>query len=134
MTGSHDTPKTKAKMSELALARKATRGGVLHDLIDRVVISERTQAAMAAPEVRQRISERTKRALADPDTKARQIAGLKKAFSDPVLRAKISTATKIGMDKWRARTLAAARVVLRQLPRGERAGALAILNAAVGGE
>jgi hypothetical protein len=74
-----------------------------HDLVARALISERTQAAMADPEVRKRISIRTTLAMADPKVKQRQIAGLKAAFACPSLRKKISEATKAGMALWRER-------------------------------
>jgi hypothetical protein len=87
---------------------------------------------MARASTREKISSRTKVALAQPEVKAHQIAGLKSAFSDPVLREKISTATKAGMQRWRAGRLAEAAVVLR-LPRGERETAMAgLASAALG--
>jgi hypothetical protein len=88
---------------------------------------------MARPGVFEKISAATATAMARPDVKQRQSEGLRRRYaSDPELRQRISEATKVGMANWRKRSIAAAATVLQQLPKSERAKALATLNAAFG--
>jgi hypothetical protein len=111
--GSHHTAEAREKIG-------AGNRGKTRDLVFRAEISARTQAAMAAPEVRQRVSERTKAALADPDVNARQRAGLKAAFADPALRLKVSIATKAGIERKRVRDLQALRDAWRRADKATR--------------
>jgi hypothetical protein len=57
-----------------------TKPGGTHDEATRALISERTQQAMAAPEVRQRISERTKAGMAAASGSAAERAALRLAW------------------------------------------------------
>jgi hypothetical protein len=124
----------KYKRSEESIARqKAKLAAFWADPENRRRHSDLTKARMARPGISERIAERTAAALADPAIKRRHIEGLTARFADPVLRKKISIATKAGMRRWRAERLAAASVVLRQLPRAEREQAMAELVSAAHG-
>jgi hypothetical protein len=93
---------------------------------------EAAQKRMRRPGIRERIAERTAAALARPEVKIRHLAGLQTAWRDPDKRAAQAALTAERMTAWRARKLAEVAVVMAQMPKGERAAAVAVLVRAAG--
>jgi len=120
------TPEARALISERLKAYWA-------DPEKRAKQSEHTRDRMNRPEVRRRIADGTRAALADPATRQRQFDGLTRVWADPAKREQQATLTRERMAQWRAGRLEAAAVVLRQLPRAERAAAMAKLASAAHG-
>jgi hypothetical protein len=69
---------------------------------------EAAQKRMRRPGIRERIAERTAAALARPEVKNRHLAGLQAAWRDPNKRAIQAALTAERMATWRARKLAEA--------------------------
>jgi hypothetical protein len=73
----------------------------------RAAQADLTREKMRAPGVSHRIADRTRLALADPEVHQRQMVNHRAAMASPHVRERISTATKLGMERWRAERLCA---------------------------
>lgn len=95
--------------------------------------SKLIKACMARPGMSEKIAERTAAAMADPDVKERQRTALTAVWADQTKREEHAALTRERMAIWRAARLEAAAKVLRQLPKAEREQAMAALASAASG-
>ncbi|WP_092079214.1 hypothetical protein [Bradyrhizobium brasilense] len=86
----------------------------------RALIGERTRAAMAKPEVRERTRVGLRRAFADHALREKVRAHTKAAMASPEVRKRISERTRAGQAAKLERELAELRAGLRVLPRAVR--------------
>jgi hypothetical protein len=91
-----------------------------------------TREKMKAPGVSERIADRTRLALADPEVHQRQIVNHRAAMASPEVKKRISAATKLGMERWRAGLLAALLAAWGQSPKSVREQFLASIKPATG--
>jgi hypothetical protein len=91
--------------------------------------SRLTREKMESAAVRERISNRTRAALADPDVHQRLVAGVREAMRQPGVVAKISENTRIGMARWRERRINELRRLWNKSDRKMRAEFLAQIGA-----